>query len=383
MVIRERATATTPVNGFISADLRVHRLQPGNKELRILMEETYGIVTTKTAIAAFLHTTRLHRDYIKEHGTTPSTEVTRTWKNEIDGVARDAMESALHRAPFRTVSVGSEGDKEKEDHHGGEAAPSVQGSFGQKGKPITWKVSDVVEGTTALSQLEDGSTSALAVTEENGIMPTPEGSHYMVKLVGPKQLNLDPRISLDHPHAENLRRIIDTLGINPRQLTQVTMDPTTRPVNQEFVDAARALGVNIKLIDAGDMLPGILAGIPENNRHLILAGRGGFEEGTITAAAMRALGGFMQAREFDKDPLVYAKKPLWTLDDLVPGDAGTTVVSITGITGDNRWFYVPQILKVGQNDETHYITQTVTISETGLKKSEQVSFVNGRSPVLL
>lgn len=365
-----------------TVDARPHSLRPTETELRVRMEREFGIVSADSALAAYIFTTKLHADYIREHGVTPSAEITNGWKIPIDGCTRDAAAVSLHKTSFNTISKGSEGDKEREEHHGGEAAPSLQGSFGQEGKIVIWKISDVVEGTTALSRLEDGSSSAFALTEEDGILPTPEGSHYMVKLAGPKQLNEDSGISLDRPYAETIKRIVDVLDINPRQLTQVSMDPKTRPVNQEYVDAARALGVNVILIDAGDMLPGIFSALqPKDGRYTILAGRGGFEEGTITAAAMRALGGFMQAREWHKDPQEYANKPLWTLDDLVPGNKDTTVVTLTGITGDNRWLNIPQITRIGESGEL-YRAHTVTISSSGLRISDRITNANGKSAAL-
>jgi fructose-1,6-bisphosphatase/sedoheptulose 1,7-bisphosphatase-like protein len=94
-------------------------------------------------------------------------------------------------------------------------------------------------------------------------------------------------------------------------------------------------------------MPGVRATIDPHRFDaypMIVVGRGGYEEGTMTAAAARALGGFMQAKEFNPNPSLNASARVLRLEeDLVPADPRTTLVSATFITPDNDWFQQPGI----------------------------------------
>lgn len=348
----------------IHPDTQAHFLIPPH-ELQRYMVVSYGDVTSITARDAFDHLIKKHSDYRRRNdGLAPTTDITDLWKNPADAVAVASMQRGLNRIyHLRTLSVGSEGAKD--------GADSVQGLFGPDGKPIMWSVSDAIEGTTVSSRFEPGSVSAKAVTEAHGIMPTPKDNLYMVKLVAPPQAK--GIISLDLPHEENLDRVIQVLGIKPNELTQVTLDPKKRPINQPFVDAALRVGVNLKLINSGDLLPGLLASMDPHSHNKgahILVGRGGIEEGTITAAGVRLHGGFMEARFYDENPAIYNQNELLRLDThLAPGDPKTTIVAISGITGDPNWFDIPPVQELG--DGSHMVT-TLVFTESGIHRSQRI-----------
>ena len=68
-----------------------------------------------------------------------------------------------------------------------------------------------------------------------------------------------------------------------------------RPRHQEIIDECRSAGARIKLITDGDVSPAVDAGIEGSGVH-VLMGIGGAPEGVLAAAALKCLGGDMQAR---------------------------------------------------------------------------------------
>lgn len=137
------------------------------------------------------------------------------------------------------------------------------------------------------------------------------------------------------PVQENLRRIAEGLERGIDDLTVVILD---RPRHQEIIDECRSAGARIKLITDGDVSPAVDAGIEGSGVH-VLMGIGGAPEGVLAAAALKCLGGDMQARLIpytDEE-----RKRCWemgiddinrvmTLDDLVKGD--DCIFSATAIT---------------------------------------------------
>ena len=335
-----------------------HRVSP---EILNRMIDSYTTVTTRSALAAFIRMGQLHDDYRE----TPDKTTTDFWKPIIDQAAAEVMAFELSRLPFYTRKVGSEGAKERLET--GQAAPSVNGAYGDNSYPHMIGVSDVVEGTTPASQRKPGASSIIAVVPEDengqGIRPTPPGVDYLIKFIGPKQAN--EVVDLNKPHKNNLQNLIGKLGIRPDQLTQVTLNPSKpgRECNQEFVDAALKLGVTVKLLNVGDFIPGVLAASSDPNNYVIVVGRGGYEEGTMTAVAARALGGFMQAIEYKPSAPVQDGKVL-TLDDLVMTEPEEALVSTSFITEDDMWFYQPGIRKHGGGK---YIVTTMVVTYQGIE----------------
>lgn len=346
----------------IAPDLRVD-----NAALFGLMQEHYPMVTAQTAVAAFRGIQRFHREYEREHDNIPPDSVTKKWKPQLDGLAADAMSYWLHRIPLLTVKVGSEGDKEADSAKDGMAAPSVKGAHGMDHFPVVWGVSDVIEGTTPGSKNRPGASSVLAVSTEGGLMPTPDGVHYMMKLIAPvtPAEAAQNNISLDTPHEENLERICHVLNISPNELLQVTMN---RTVNRPFIDAAKRMGVEVDPIEVGDFMPGVSAAIDVRKfgeyRPTILVGRGGVEEGTASAVAARTLGTFMEARAQFKDDTVMSDTPIWTLDGhLVPGAPEASLLVVSFITDDEKTF---GRVGVRETCRDSYRVGTMTVSHQGI-----------------
>lgn len=320
----------------------------------------YSKVTQYAATRAYVKIRELHESY---QGNPPK-EITDSWKPLIDESAVAGMGEVLEKIPFHTISVSSEGAKEILVV--GEAAPSVQGAFGNPKFPKVEMVSDAVEGTTPASQFMPGATSVVAIVEKpkngSGIMSTPQDIHYMLKFIGPKQLN--GVINLEKPHKENLKAAIKALGVRPSDLTQVIFDPVKkgREANIELVNAAEELGVKLIKINVGDFIPSVLAAT-NRDKAMIVATKGGFEEGIMAAAAAKAVGGFAQAIPFNKDNVSYKGNKAYTIDELVPCQPSRIAVIATFITDDNDWFNQPGI----KEKDDSYHGKTLVITSKGIK----------------
>lgn len=252
----------------------------------------------------------------------------------IDQAGADAMRTALTDIPFILEIVGSEGRKHV--HQYGEALPCLEGVFGY-GKLKLDCVNDVVEGSKAAKLNLPGAVSVIAVSSHHGLMATPLDTDYMDKLFGPSELV--GKISIDKSFEENMAEVVDVFKVEPKEINLVVMD---RDRNAHLINTAQKFGVNLILVKAGDFLPSILACISPKKHdkgiHLVM-GIGGFEEGVLAAAAAKALNAVGEGRPWSSEKQAKVKK--WTIDDLVPGKKEDCLISITAITGNDRWFNLP------------------------------------------
>jgi fructose-1,6-bisphosphatase II len=142
------------------------------------------------------------------------------------------------------------------------------------------------------------------------------------------------RVDIDLPLTDNVLAIADAFQRKPQELTVITLD---RPRHEDLIAEIRSTGARIKLIPDGDITASISAAVQGTGDHAYI-GIGGTAEGIITAAAMRCLGGDIQAklwplsrrevqkaRELGIDDI---EAPLST-DDMVSGDV---IFAATGVT---------------------------------------------------
>lgn len=291
---------------------------------------------------------------IKEQGFTPedllTEEESKTREILIDQAGVDAMYTSLTDIPFILEVVGSEG--RKHIHQYGEALPTLMGTFGSGTRELDM-VNDVVEGSKAAKLNSPGAVSVIAVSTRKGLMSTPENIDYMDKLFGPPQLK--GKISLDRPTKENLAEVINTFGCKPSEINVVTMD---RDRNAHLINVCQKFGVNLILVKAGDFLPSILSCMsPKQHQkgiHLVM-GIGGFEEGVMAAVAAKALGAVGEGKGWSPDPEIARQyKKVWDLDDLAAGRKEDCLVSISAITGHDKWFDLPSLA-------------TLTVETSGVK----------------
>src|SRR5205814_5797118 len=133
-----------------------------------------------------------------------------------------------------------------------------------------------------------GAITVLAASEAGGLTHAPDT--YMEKLcVGPVAAG---KVDIRESPTENLGRIAAALG---RRVSDITVVILERPRHDDLIAEVRAAGARIKLIGDGDLSAAISCAVSGTGVHAVM-GTGGAPEGVITAAALRCLGGEIQAR---------------------------------------------------------------------------------------
>ena len=209
---------------------------------------------------------------------------------------------------------------------------SVGTIVGEGGDKVDLAV-DPIEGASIVARGDYGAMSIIAVGNPDSIPRLP--NMYMRKLaVGPTARG---RIDLGKPVAENVRAIADAFGRTPQDVTTIILD---RPRHEDLIEEVRASGARIKLIADGDVTSMISAAIRGTNDHLAI-GIGGARQAVIAAAALRCLGGELQAQLWPTTRSEIAQAAeygihdvnrVFTTDDLAPGDV---IVAATGVSNSD------------------------------------------------
>jgi fructose-1,6-bisphosphatase II len=155
---------------------------------------------------------------------------------------------------------------------------------------------------------------------------------YMRKMaVGPAARGC---IDLRKPVADNVKAIADAFGRNPNDITAIVLD---RPRHTDLIEELRGSGARIKLIQDGDVTSAITAAIRGTNDHLAI-GIGGSRQTVMAAAALRCLGGELQAQFWpvSRTEISQAREhgfedleKVFTIEELAPADV---IVAATGVT---------------------------------------------------
>lgn len=99
-------------------------------------------------------------------------------------------------------------------------------------------------------------------------------------------------IDINASVAENLTRVACALGKSVKDLVVTVLD---RPRHADLIKEIRKVGACIHLISDGDVAAAIATARPESKVD-VLMGIGGTPEGVIAAAALKCMGGAIQAR---------------------------------------------------------------------------------------
>lgn len=190
---------------------------------------------------------------------------------------------------------------------------------------------DPVEGTRLVALGRPNALAAIALSER-GTMFDPGPSFYMEKLaVGPEGVGV---VDIRKSPTDNLLALAEAKRESVHDLTVVILD---RPRHEALIQEVRDAGARIRLIQDGDVA-GCLSTAWHASASDILFGVGGTPEGVISAAAMKCMGGEMQARlwfaEAERrqaaiDEGIDVDRVL-TTDDLVASDR--CFFAVTGIT---------------------------------------------------
>ena len=171
---------------------------------------------------------------------------------------------------------------------GEEEGPLAHGSvLGLGGWNVDLAV-DPLEGRGIVARGGNGAMSMIAVGEAGSLVTLPD--MYMRKVaVGPRARG---KIDINRSIAENIQSIAEAFGRRTNDITTIVLD---RPRHHDLVEEIRSAGARIKLIQDGDVTASISAAIRGTNDHLSV-GIGGTRQAVMTAAALRCLGGELQAQ---------------------------------------------------------------------------------------
>jgi fructose-1,6-bisphosphatase II len=258
-------------------------------------------------------------------------------KESADQAAVDAMRFVLDSVAMRGVVVIGEGEKDEAPMlYNGEEVGSGHG-------PEVDVAVDPLEGTRLTALGQPGAISVLAVAER-GTMFFPGVAFYMEKIaVGPRAIDA---IDITRSPGENVARIAEALGKTAREVDVVVLE---RDRHEQLIAELREAGARVKLIRDGDVAPAIAAAQAGTGVD-VLYGIGGTPEGVISAAALKCVGGGIQARLWPRNDEERAQlvtegldpeRVLFT-DDLVRGE--DVFVAATGVTNGpllNGVQYVP------------------------------------------
>jgi fructose-1,6-bisphosphatase II len=202
-------------------------------------------------------------------------------------------------------------------------------TIGSGGEGVDLAV-DPLEGRAVVARGDYGAMAMIAVGEGGSFPSLPP--MYMRKMaVGPVARG---HIDLGRPVAENISAIAEAFGRNTQDLTTIVLD---RPRHHDLIEEIRAAGARIKLIQDGDVTASITAAIRGTNDHLAI-GIGGARQALLSAAALRCLGGELQAQlwpttrgEIDaaREHGVEDVNKVFTTEELAPGEV---IVAATGVT---------------------------------------------------
>ena len=203
-------------------------------------------------------------------------------KNAADDAAVKAMRYMLNLIDMDAEIVIGEGEIDE--------APMLY--IGEKvgsgmGELVSIAV-DPIDGTRMTAMGQPNAISVLAAGGRNTFLKAPD--MYMEKLVvGP---DVKGMIDLTLPLEQNLRRVASKLG---KSLSDLTVMVLAKPRHDVVIKQMYNLGVRVIAIPDGDVAGSVLCCLPDAEVDL-LYGIGGAPEGVAAAAAIRALGGDMQAR---------------------------------------------------------------------------------------
>jgi fructose-1,6-bisphosphatase class II len=252
-----------------------------------------------------------------------------------DQVAVEAMRREMDNLQMDGRVVIGEGERDKAPMlYVGEELGALRGQAGVVQVDIAV---DPLEGTNLCALGAPDAITVLAAAERGGLLHAPDV--YMEKLVvGPTARGT---IHIDAPVAENLRNIAAAFERRVSDLTVVVLD---RPRHEQLISDIRQAGARIRMIPDGDLSAGISAAVRGTGVHAVM-GIGGAPEGVITAAAMRCLGGEIQARFKPNDSDEEKKEAqferlsalgfndvskIYTTEELAPGNE--ILFSCSGVT---------------------------------------------------
>lgn len=283
-------------------------------------------------------------------------------RNGADKLATEAMRRTMDEIDFAGRIVIGEGERDEAPMlYIGE---EVGRAWREPDAPRIDIAVDPLEGTNLVAHGQAGAITVLAASEAGGLTHAPDT--YMEKLcVGPVVAG---KVDIRESPTENLGRIAEALG---RRVGDITVVILERPRHDDLIAEVREAGARIKLIGDGDLSAAISCAVSGTGVHAVM-GTGGAPEGVITAAALRCLGGEIQARfryRNDDERERGARMGhgdedrVYLTEDLAPGE--NLVFAATGVTAGDL---LQGVRFFGGGARTHTLTMAY--------QAKQVRFID-------
>lgn len=249
-------------------------------------------------------------------------------ERRADQVAAEAMRETLDRVAIDGTVVVGEGER------GDVPTLFVGEKVGSGDGPSVDVAVDPLEGATIAATGGANAMSVVALSQPGCLLRAPDV--YMDKLAvgGGLPAGL---VDLDEAPADIIRALADARGVDASEIVACILD---RPRHEKIIAGVREAGARVRLIPDGDVAGVIAASTPASGTDVYL-GTGGAPQGVLAAAALRCVGGRMQARlVFRADDERARARALgiedldrkYALDDLARGDV---VFAATGVTSGN------------------------------------------------
>jgi fructose-1,6-bisphosphatase II / sedoheptulose-1,7-bisphosphatase len=283
-----------------------------------------------------------------------------------DQAAVDAMRRALNGLAIDGTVVIGEGERDE--------APMLY--IGEKvgsGGPRVDIALDPLEGTTITAKGGPNALAVIAMAEEGGFLNAPDV--YMEKLAVGGGLP-DGVVDIDNSPANNLKSLAKAKKTEISDLVVCILD---RPRHTELIAKVREAGARIMLISDGDVSGVIATSRPDTGVDVYM-GSGGAPEGVLAAAALRCIGGQMQARLIFRNDAEKQRAAKWGVKDLnrkysmLDLAHGDVMFAATGVTDGSM---VKGIRRFAGGASTHSI---VMRSKTGTVRVIEATHNFDRKP---
>jgi fructose-1,6-bisphosphatase II len=214
------------------------------------------------------------------------------------------------------------------------AAPAAKSGSKTSEIPDVDIAVDALQSIQSLAYGRPHAIATIAVSNRGAFLVPPVP--YMNKIaVGPEAAG---RINLKASALDNLVNIADAKRCYVEDLTVCILD---RDRHRSLIDDVRAAGARIALIPDGDLTAMLATAIPSSGVDVVM-GIGGSAEGVLAAAALKCVGGDLQAqfqpRDAEEEKTLRAagydrRDSILHVDNFVRGES--TMFAATGITSSD------------------------------------------------
>ena len=214
-------------------------------------------------------------------------------KEKADAAAVSAMRFMLNKVFVDGEIVIGEGEIDEAPmlHIGEKVGKYYDENVSESEKLICTPVDiavDPIDGTRMTVKGQSNAVAVIAVGHKGSVLKAPD--MYMEKLmVGPSAKG---KIDINRPLVENIEIVAKSLNKSINDIVIVILD---KPRHETIIKELQEVGVKVYALPDGDVAASVLCCLIDSEVDMIY-GIGGAPEGVISAAAIRALGGDMQAR---------------------------------------------------------------------------------------